>query len=90
MKEFLIEILNFLGLAFWVEIITDNPKCTYYFGPFLQAKIAEEASEGYLEDLKNEGATGIKLTVKRCKPGELTIFDEYEVKKTKNIVPKFS
>jgi len=90
MKEFFIEICNFLGLAYWVEIVTDNPKCTYYFGPFLQEKAASEATEGYLEDIKNEGAAGIKVVIKRCKPGELTIFDEYELKKTKTIIPKFS
>ncbi len=90
MKEFFIEILNFLGLAFWVEIITDNPQCTYYFGPFFQEKAATASTQGYLDDLKQEGAAGIKVTVKRCRPGELTIFDEYDVKKTKNIIPKFS
>jgi hypothetical protein len=90
MKELLIEILNFVGLAYWVEIITENPTCTYYFGPFLQAKAAENATEGYLEDLKNEGATGIKVQIKRCKPGNLTICDEYDGKKTKSVIPSFS
>jgi hypothetical protein len=70
------KILEFLGLAFWVEIVTDNPKCTYYFGPFLSAKEAEAARGGYIEDLENEGAQGIAVTVKRCKPSNLTIFDE--------------
>jgi Domain of unknown function (DUF1816) len=70
------KILEFLGLAFWVEIVTDNPKCTYYFGPFLSAKEAESAKSGYIEDLENEGAQGIAVTVKRCKPSNLTIFDE--------------
>ncbi|ELR97942.1 DUF1816 domain-containing protein [Gloeocapsa sp. PCC 73106] len=90
MKELMIEIVNFLGLAYWVEIVTETPKCTYYFGPFLQAKAAENATEGYLEDLKNEGASGIKVQVKRCKPGDLTIFDEYEGKKTKSAIPSFT
>lgn len=70
------KIIEFLGLAFWVEIVTDNPKCTYYFGPFMGAKEAEAAKSGYIEDLENEGAQGIAVTVKRCKPSNLTIFDE--------------
>ncbi|HBE60315.1 MAG TPA: hypothetical protein DEG17_11495 [Cyanobacteria bacterium UBA11149] len=70
------KIVEFLGLAFWVEIVTDNPKCTYYFGPFLSAQEAETAKGGYIEDLENEGAQGIAVTVKRCKPSNLTIFDE--------------
>jgi len=40
MKEVVIKILQFLGLALWVEIVTDNPHCTYYFGPFFNEKEA--------------------------------------------------
>lgn len=76
MKEVLIQILQFLGLAFWVEITTKTPQCTYYFGPFLSKKDAEAAQGGYVEDLESEGAQGIAVTVKRCKPTNLTIFDE--------------
>jgi Domain of unknown function (DUF1816) len=28
-------LLNFLGQAWWIEINTVQPKCTYYFGPFI-------------------------------------------------------
>lgn len=76
MKEVVIKILQFLGLAFWVEIVTDNPRCTYYFGPFLSEKEASDAKNGYVEDLENEGAQGIVVKIKRCKPSDLTIFDE--------------
>lgn len=76
MKEVVIKILQFLGLAFWVEIITENPNCTYYFGPFVSVQEASAAKAGYLEDLENEGAQGIVVNVKRCKPTNLTIFDE--------------
>lgn len=76
MKEILIKILDFLGLALWVEIVTDNPRCTYYFGPFLSVQEAQAAKGGYIEDLENEGACGISVTFKRCKPTNLTIFDE--------------
>jgi hypothetical protein len=76
MNEVWIKILDSLGLAFWVEIVTDNPNCTYYFGPFSSKEEAYATKGGYIEDLENEGAQGISVTVKRCKPTNLTIFDE--------------
>lgn len=76
MKEVVIKILQFLGLAFWVEIITENPNCTYYFGPFVSDQEAYAAKDGYVEDLETEGAQGIVVNIKRCKPTNLTIFDE--------------
>ena len=60
----------------WVEIITKNPKCTYYFGDFENVEQARAACPGYIEDLKSEGAMGIKATLKRCNPEVLTIYDE--------------
>jgi hypothetical protein len=76
MKENLINIFQFFGLAWWIEIVTQHPRCTYYFGPFLSAKEATAAKAGYLEDLQNEGAQGISFNVKRCKPDNLTIADD--------------
>lgn len=78
MKELWLRLLSFLGIAYWVEITTSVPRCTYYFGPFVSRTAAEEAHLGYLEDLKEEGAQGIAMVVKQCKPGNLTIFDEAE------------
>lgn len=76
MKELLTNLLQVIGLAWWVEIITDRPQCTYYFGPFLSENEAIAAKSGYLEDLEQEGAQGIQVRVKRCKPNNLTIYDE--------------
>ncbi|BAQ60729.1 hypothetical protein GM3708_1135 [Geminocystis sp. NIES-3708] len=76
MKELLIRILDVFGLACWLEINTDNPRCTYYFGPFLTPKEAILEQDGYIEDLTQEGAKTIVVVVKRCKPRDLTIFDE--------------
>ncbi|MDJ0713284.1 MAG: DUF1816 domain-containing protein [Prochloraceae cyanobacterium] len=90
MKEILIKILNFLGLAYWVEITTDKPKCTYYFGPFLDRKEAEIAREGYIEDLKNEGARGITIDLKRLKPDILTISQEFDDKTLVTTIASFS
>ncbi len=72
-KEILISILQFFGWAWWVEVATENPRCTYYFGPFMTYKEAESAKSGYIEDLLTEGAEGITLNIKRCKPQDLTI-----------------
>ncbi|MBD2082568.1 DUF1816 domain-containing protein [Leptolyngbya sp. FACHB-17] len=76
MNELLTGFLSSIGLAWWVEITTDSPRCVYYFGPFPNKKMAQSHQSGYLEDLEREGATNIKITVKRCKPSNLTIYDE--------------
>ncbi|MDF0556579.1 DUF1816 domain-containing protein [Kamptonema sp. UHCC 0994] len=76
MKELLISLLNFFGLAWWVEVVTATPRCTYYFGPFLTTVEAKAAKIGYIEDLENEGALGITASIKRCKPANLTIADD--------------
>lgn len=68
--------LEKLGLAWWLEIVTERPECTYYFGPFVSAKEAEVASSGYLEDLQQEGVQGIAFEIKQCQPGLLTIEPE--------------
>lgn len=91
MKEFLISLLHFFGLAFWIEIVTDAPRCTYYFGPFLTQKEAEAFKGGYVEDIQQEGAAGIAVSIKRCKPTRLTVDDEdFGEKRSRKIVPIFS
>jgi hypothetical protein len=63
----------------WVEITTQEPKCVYYFGPFASVEDADQSQTGYLEDLAQEGAKGVAVVVKRCKPKQLTITDELEL-----------
>ncbi|MBW4680920.1 MAG: DUF1816 domain-containing protein [Microcoleus vaginatus WJT46-NPBG5] len=65
--------LEKLELAWWVEIITSQPACTYYFGPFITAKDAELSQNGYIEDLEEEKAQGIAVKIKQCQPINLTI-----------------
>ncbi|PSB46916.1 DUF1816 domain-containing protein [Chamaesiphon polymorphus] len=72
-SEIRTNILDFVGQAWWVEVMTNRPKCTYYFGPFADARAADRASMGYVQDLENESAQGIQTQVKRCKPDRLTI-----------------
>jgi hypothetical protein len=70
------DLLNFLGQAWWIEIKTVQPKCTYFFGPFFDKKYANLSISGYLEDLESESAQGIQTDVKRCKPTVLTIDED--------------
>jgi Domain of unknown function (DUF1816) len=66
-------ILNSWGRAWWIEVFTAQPKCTYYFGPFAHMEEAQGAIQDYIEDLESEAAQGIQAEIKRCKPVELTI-----------------
>lgn len=78
MKEVIIKVLDLLGFAWWAEVTTDSPRCTYYFGPFLNEKDAIAAKGGYIEDLEQEDAQGITVKIKRCKPSHLTIDESGE------------
>jgi hypothetical protein len=89
-KEVLINVFQELGLAWWVEVETQNPRCTYYFGPFLSSTEAKTAIKGYVEDLEQEGAQGIAINVKRCKPGALTIADDLGERIDRKVQPIFS
>jgi hypothetical protein len=90
MKEFWLNLLNFLGLAYWVEIVTEYPRCTYYFGPFTSKQEAQQAQTGYVEDLQQENAQGIVALVKRTKPIDLTLFDDKEDARQMGKIPVFS
>ena len=57
----------------WVEIHTNNPQCTYYFGPFETASEAQALQAGYLEDLRQEQAQIITAEIKQCQPQKLTL-----------------
>ncbi len=69
-------IIQIVISDYWAEIITERPKCIYYFGPFQTFLEAKAACPGYIDDLKSEGALGIKVVIKRCRPDALTIYDE--------------
>jgi hypothetical protein len=76
--RFLTNILG-PGKAWWVEIKTAQPACTYYFGPFDSEAEALVAKGGYIEDLEQEGAQNIQTLVKLCAhPDQLTITDEWD------------
>jgi hypothetical protein len=90
LKESLTNTCHNLGLAWWVEIVTQNPRCTYYFGPFLSSADAKVAVKGYVEDLEVEGAQGIVVNIKRCKPATLTIAEDLGERIDRKVKPAFS
>ena len=73
MKEILLSAMAQIGMAWWVEVKTEVPTCTYYFGPFSSSDDAVCHQPGYLDDLRKEGAQNIYSEVKRCRPKDLTI-----------------
>ncbi len=91
MKERVPNLLNFSEVAWWIEIFTAYPRCTYYFGPFLTNQEAKDAEAGYIEDLESEGAQGIQISIKQCNPVELTVDDESGNSNDQQIpIPTFS
>jgi hypothetical protein len=74
-REFIASYLEMKGMAWWVEIVTQEPKCIYYFGPFTSSYKAQLSSSGYIEDLEQEEAQVIAVDIKRGQPSELTIFE---------------
>lgn len=62
-----------LKMAWWLIISTEQPRFTYYFGPFFSSAEALLYKPGYVEDLVEEGAQGFSFVVKECSPNELTI-----------------
>ena len=80
--------LEKMGIAWWIEVITNQPKCIYYFGPFSSSYDAQVSSEGYLEDLEQEKAQIVNVDIKRGQPKQLTIFeDEFEDNLTGRLQP---
>lgn len=65
--------------AWWVEVTTRQPNCTYYFGPFADSHEAQQSQAGYIQDLRQEGPQEIAAEVKWCRPQQLTICQEEEL-----------
>jgi Domain of unknown function (DUF1816) len=64
-----------LRFSWWIEVFTAHPSCIYYFGPFENPTEAHSAQQGYLEDLRNEGAHIVSVRVQLCQPRKLTIYE---------------
>ncbi|MEB3175622.1 MAG: DUF1816 domain-containing protein [Cyanobacteriota bacterium] len=67
-----------VDFGWWLNISTRIPCVTYYFGPFASREQANQQMSGYLEDLEQEGAVGISVTVQETQPQNLTILDDIE------------
>ncbi len=74
MKNFLSNLFSSFSKPWWVEISTSNPRWLYYFGPFDTENEAALHKGGYIEDLEQEGAQQISVTLKCCPaPAHLTV-----------------
>lgn len=71
-----IDFLERLGMALWIEVITQSPHCIYYFGPFVSKKEAQSAIPEYLEDLEKEKKQVLSTNIRRGRPIKSTIFEE--------------
>ena len=61
----------------WVEVDTDSPKRTYYFGPYDSREEASNRSNGYIRDLENKGSKKISINIKQgSKPSQLRASEE--------------
>ena len=61
---------NKLGIAWWAKIETENPKVTYWYGPFLTKRSLKENMSSFIKDLTDEGTSKIKQSIVRCKKEE--------------------
>ncbi|WP_041933992.1 DUF1816 domain-containing protein [Gloeothece verrucosa] len=57
----------------WVKILTKNPVCIYYFGPFDTVTEAQVSQLDYSKDLQDEGALLVTIKIEKCQPKKLTI-----------------
>jgi hypothetical protein len=73
LEELLLQVLEIVGLACWIEIETLNPNCIYYFGPFVNLEQAKDSQAIYIEDLTQENAICQRIEIKFCRPKSLTV-----------------
>ena len=58
--------------GWWIEILTNNPNYTYYFGPFNSYWKAEWSKNGYIQDLEQEKALIANVAIGKWQPRQLT------------------
>ncbi|TVQ05175.1 MAG: DUF1816 domain-containing protein [Leptolyngbya sp. DLM2.Bin27] len=75
-KKLLLNIPQLGKGEWWIEVMTTQPLCIYYFGPFSSSQAAKARQADYIEDLTQEGVHSIQAVVKQCQPTRLTIFDD--------------
>ncbi len=68
--EFILLFVNFLGLAWWAKLETDNPNDSYWFGPFIIRANLELHLKNLVRDLEVESSSTVKETIIRCRCNE--------------------
>ena len=61
--------------GWWVEIVTVEDPCTYYFGEFETKQEAEAAKHSYIQDLREEGHQNMLVQIWLGIPEKLTVFE---------------
>jgi len=74
-------------VGWWVEIITQSPFCTYYFGAFDTLDRAEIAKSCYVEALEQDGACGISTRVQQGSPTNISHFEDEGRESSVVIIP---
>ncbi|WP_055074061.1 DUF1816 domain-containing protein [Pseudanabaena sp. 'Roaring Creek'] len=57
----------------WIKLFTAKPFYLYYFGAFQTFQEARILKQGFKQDLLDEGASIVCLTIKYCSPNQVTI-----------------
>jgi len=60
-------------LGWWIEILTAQPLCLYYFGAFTVHQEAQQLQAGFIEDLLLESATILSANIRFYQPSQLTL-----------------
>jgi hypothetical protein len=60
-------------LGWWIEILTAQPLCLYYFGAFTSHQEVQKLQGGFIEDLLLESATILWTDIRFCQPSQLTL-----------------
>ena len=61
---------NKVGLAWWAQVETSEPKVTYWFGPFMTRRSLNNKLQLFIKDLSEEGAVSINHSIERGHRGE--------------------
>jgi hypothetical protein len=76
MKSLFNNLIGRFSKSWWLEISTHSPRCVYHFGPFETESEAIQSQPGYIQDLEQEGAQGIQVSV-ACRQAPSNITEEY-------------
>ena len=60
-------------LGWWITILTAQPLCLYYFGPFTFCQEAESIQDRFIEDLRQENALILCTHIRFLQPSQVTV-----------------